>query len=151
MSNFNGHFTGGLVTASVSTCAIVAVNNHYHLNLHGLDYAFNWASVLFFSLFPDVDIKSKPSKIFYSVFFVVLCYLYITKQFQTATILAMLAITPQMTNHRGFFHYKITALIIPAYVFILSTQHYLPLNVAITMYVSGVIGYYTHLILDSKL
>ena len=150
MSNFNGHFTGGLIASCIGTSIAVIGNQHMHWMLSIEDCAFIWSSTLFFSLFPDIDIKSKPSKIFYTAFFIGLCYLYLTKRFETATILSMLAITPQMTKHRGFFHYKITALLIPAYTFILYGQHYMTLHTAVAMYFAGVVGYFTHLLLDNE-
>ena len=62
MSNFNGHFTGGLVVATVGTCAAVALNSNFNWHLQPRDFAYMWGSGVFFSLFPDIDIKSKPSK-----------------------------------------------------------------------------------------
>lgn len=150
MSNFNGHFTGGLIATAVTTVVAVTCASKFNLSMQVSNLAFVAGSTLFFSLFPDIDIKSKPSKMFYSAFFVLLCYLYITKQFQTATILSMLAVTPQMTKHRGIFHHKLTALMIPGYVFILSSQHYITSTTALFAYVAGVAGYYTHLLLDNE-
>lgn len=151
MSNFSGHYKGGLISATTLTAAVFVGNQHFHWNLEIIAYPCIWCNTLFFSLFPDVDIKSTPSKMFYRAVFIVLCILYFLKKFESASLVAILSITPQMTKHRGFFHHKLTALTLPGYSFLLYSQHYIGLQFAIFLYIAGVIGYYTHLFLDGDL
>ncbi len=151
MSNFSGHYSGGLVTATIATTASVFASQHLHWNLEWYAYPCIFGNVLFFSLFPDVDVKSTPSKLFYKAVFIVLCVLFVMKKFESASLIAILSITPQMTKHRGIFHHKLTALALPGYSFLLANQHYIGFQFAIALYIAGVIGYFTHLFLDGDL
>jgi len=56
------------------------------------------------SLFPDVDIKSKGQKLFYSLLFLVLIALALFERFKLIAILSCCCMTPLLVHHRGLFH-----------------------------------------------
>ena len=146
MSNFNGHYNGGMFGAALSVSVSYIVfdfTEPMHIVSIGL-------STLAFSLFPDIDIKSTPSKIFYTLFLVYLGILYYLKKFELATLSSMLAILPQVTKHRGIFHSPIAAVLIPSYPIYFYYNGMIPLNFTLALWGSGTIGYIIHLILDKK-
>lgn len=93
------------------------------------------------SIFPDIDIKSKSSRIIYLLIFLSSIGLYFFYSMPIAFILLAFSILPQLTSHRGFFH-SITACItissIP--IFFLGISN--PLSIPFC------IGFIIHLIAD---
>lgn len=93
------------------------------------------------SIFPDIDIKSKSSRILYLLIFLSSIGLYFYGQISIAFILLAFSILPQLTSHRGFFH-SITACIglsaIPIYFLGISNPFSIPFCV----------GFIIHLIAD---
>ena len=146
MSNFAGHATAGIVASSV--CAGVLVYTKTKWNLSVDDIVIPSMLMFIFSLFPDIDIKSTPSKIFYTIIFVSLLYLYLNELYQLGNLLAIVAIVPQIVSHRGVFHSPITAFALPSFVFYLKYIGEIDLKLALLVYVGSVIGYFIHLTLD---
>ena len=112
MSMFREHWIGGLVAYSaffiISLIATVAVPILYETMPQDwnptippvsdfLQIIGCFVIAVLFGLWPDVDIKSKSQKIFYSVLFTLL---------------------PIMSKHRGWTHAKITMILLPC-VFLL--------------------------------
>ena len=191
MSMFREHWIGGLVAYStffvISLIATVAVPIFYH----GIPQAWNptippvsdlikiigcFVVAVLFGLWPDVDIKSKSQKIFYTVLFVlnVVLIVFLQKYLESA-LLGLFAMLPILSKHRGWTHAKITMILLPV-VFLLipiytgypewqSTGNlvdnfnalqdwdYLPHAIlsGLPFYVAGFIGYATHLHLDGIL
>ena len=145
MSNFNGHYKGGLIGATLVVVGgiLSGIEEPIHLIAMGL-------STLAFALFPDIDIKSTPSKIFYGLFLIYLTVLYYLQEFKLATISSMIAMLPQVTKHRGVFHSVMAAIIIPAYPLYFSQTGSIEIRQAVTLWVCGTVGYFIHLVLDKK-
>jgi len=146
MSNFAGHATAGIVASSVYAGVLVYCKGKFNLSID--DIVMSTVSLFVFSLFPDIDIKSTPSKIFYTIILGVLLYLYLSGLYQLGNILAIIAIIPQIVSHRGIFHSPFTAIVLPSYVFYLKYIGEIDLKLAILVYVGSVVGYLTHLALD---
>lgn len=155
MSNFAGHAVGGSIAAGVvgivaSYTNIPFVENANSLVLSGL--------VFLFSLFPDLDTASIPQRWFYRILFFVLCGLFFYKQFETATLLAIVFLVPILHKHRGLTHYFTFSLIFPwIVVFVINTHIFnndIILNEifsAFGIYIIAVyIGWWTHLLIDLK-
>ena len=72
-----------------------------------------------FGLWPDVDIKSKSQKIFYTVLFAlnVVLIVFFQKYLESA-LLGLFAMLPIMSKHRGWTHAKVTMILLPG-VFLL--------------------------------
>ena len=144
MANFLGHSIGGIVTSSVG-CFVLFYNKE-RLNISTEELIIFPLVSYMFSLFPDIDIKSKPSKFFYSIIIISLIYFYYMKMYSLANVVAIVSLIPQIVSHRGFFHSIYAAFIIPAImVFILPSG----VN-KMFLYYFALLGYYTHLVLDSK-
>ena len=142
MSNFNGHRNLGIF-ASI----IVLVILFYLRGVLSLSTQVVWECALvtfLFSLFPDLDTKSTPSRVFY---FIMICYLgwaYLSGQHKTAHLVAGTAMLPQILTHRGLLHSHVTSIILPGIVFLSGMS----LQSSIIMYLAGVFGYNAHLFLD---
>ena len=145
MSNFNGHYKGGLVGASITIGIAIAIGETEPINLSAIGL-----STLAFALFPDIDNKSTPSKIFYGLFLFYLGILYYLKEYKIGTISSMIAILPQIPKHRGIFHSLTAAFLIPAYPFYFYYSAMISLNLSMALWASGVLGYIIHLTLDKK-
>lgn len=145
MSNFNGHYKGGLAGAVTMLGIGIAIGETEPIRLGAVAF-----STLAFALFPDIDIKSTPSKIFYGLFLIYLGVLYYLQEFKIATISSMIAISPQITKHRGIFHSLAVAFLIPSYPFYFSYTKVIPVDFATLLWGSGVLGYLIHLALDKK-
>ena len=131
---FREHWIGGLVAYStffiISLIATLAVPIFYN----GVPEAWNptippvldflqiigcFVIAVLFGLWPDVDIKSKSQKIFYSVLFVVNVVLIVFLQkYLESALLGLFAMLPIMSKHRGWTHAKITMILLPG-VFLL--------------------------------
>ncbi len=134
MSMFREHWIGGLVAYStffiISLVATLAVPIFYNTVpeawnptippvLDFLQIIGCFVIAVLFGLWPDVDIKSKSQKIFYSVLFVlnVVLIVFLQKYLESA-LLGLFAMLPIMSKHRGWTHAKITMILLPG-VFLL--------------------------------
>lgn len=144
MANFVGHSIGGIITSSIGCCVLMYNKERWNISLEEI-MIFPLVSFMF-SLFPDIDIKSKPSKFFYSIIIISLVYFYYIKMYSLANVVAIVSLIPQIVSHRGFFHSIYAAILIPALM-----TYIIPLEInKIVLYMFAIGGYYTHLILDSK-
>jgi hypothetical protein len=148
MSNYAGHRNAGIVGAIVGAVALYYGRSYVHITYQ--EIGLSAAVIFIFSLFPDIDIKSAPSKVFYTIVAIILGSCYYTKQYAIGNLLGLIAIIPQITKHRGFFHHPITAFGLPASVFYIHYIEVIELKLAILIYVSAVFGYLIHLIKDHQ-
>ena len=134
MSMFREHWIGGLVAYSaffiISLIATVAVPILYETMPHDwnptippvsdfLQIIGCFVIAVLFGLWPDVDIKSKSQKIFYSVLFALNVVLIVFLQrYLESALLGLFAMLPIMSKHRGWTHAKITMILLPG-VFLL--------------------------------
>jgi hypothetical protein len=109
MAGYKGHLYGGLV---VYACVITMVLSS---GLATTLTVFEW---LLFSLagalFPDVDIKSKGQKLFYSVVCCLLVFFFYQGSFELFAVVTSLAMVPLLVNHRGLFHRTWFVILFPA-------------------------------------
>lgn len=56
------------------------------------------------SLFPDIDVKSKGQKIFYTLLLIFLIYCLCIQRWDLFALLSLLAVIPLLVKHRGIFH-----------------------------------------------
>lgn len=134
MSMFREHWIGGLVAYStffiISFIATFAVPILYDTVPQEWNPTIPpvkdivkiigcFAVAVLFGLWPDVDIKSKSQKIFYTVLFGlnVVLIVFLQKYLESA-LLGLFAMLPIMSRHRGWTHAKITMLLLPS-VFLL--------------------------------
>ncbi len=159
--NFKGHITAGTVAGlGLSFFA------HIFLNMHGSILVQIAAITICFGLLPDLDVTSIPQKWFFRFIFFCLIYFAIKHQFQIATLIAIAAITPLLSQHRGWTHNIFSAIFIPAgtiliYYFIASDinfeKFFMPDNVIKILkqetwiIIPATLGWVTHLFVDYKL
>ena len=134
MSMFREHWIGGLVAYStffiVSLIATFAVPILHDSVSQGWNPTISpvtaplkiigcFAVAVLFGLWPDVDIKSKSQKIFYSVLFALnLVLIVFLQKYLESALLGLFAMLPIMSKHRGWTHAKTTMILLPS-VFLL--------------------------------
>lgn len=188
MSMFREHWLGGLtaysiffivsliVTVSVSIVYEAPVDWNPTIAMDPLGILACFTIALLFGLFPDVDIKSKSQRIFYSLLFVLNLSLLLFQRYLESAILGLFAILPILSKHRGWTHSRITMILLPG-VFLVIPLYVeysgnlvgwkdLPelldslvayenfdetIRSGIAFYVAGLIGYASHLFLDGIL
>jgi hypothetical protein len=64
MSNYVGHRNAGIAVATISAIGLYVFRDEIY-NITYQEIALSSFFIFVFSLFPDVDVKSIPSKIFY--------------------------------------------------------------------------------------
>ena len=144
-----GHLTGGAISAwATATCA-----STFEL-IPGITHPLWWgiaATALFFSLFPDVDTDSVPRRWFYRGILLVLLYLGWVGAWIDATVVAAVAMLPLVDHHRGWTHGRfvpvLLGLLLCTGLFWWDTLA--PLYA--TFIAAGLVGWYTHLLLDGLL
>lgn len=143
MSNFSGHAIGGLTTATIATTVTFFVATHSPLVL-----ATCFVSTFLFSLFPDIDIKSTSSKIFYLFFAILSLYFFIHGVYKYSAVVGLISMIPQFFSHRGLFHSIFLAPIVCAWPFVFGSYIGLASTSFVVVWIAGMIGFYTHLFLD---
>lgn len=99
MPSYRIHLLGGLLTYLSIIQATKYANLSNHTILQGLIFC------LLGSLFPDIDVKSKGQKVFYSLLLCLLIYLAMSQKYCMFAVMSFLAITPILVRHRGVFHH----------------------------------------------
>lgn len=189
MSMFREHWLGGLtaysiffigsfiVTVSISIGYGSPLNWNPTIPLDPLGILACFTIALLFGLFPDVDIKSKSQKIFYSLLFVLnLSLILLFQRYLEAAILGLFAMLPILSKHRGWTHSRITMFLLPGLFLVIPLYveysgngvgwkelpelfHSLVENDnldetfrgGLAFYSAGLIGYASHLFLDGIL
>ena len=134
MSMFREHWIGGLVAYSTFFIISLIVTFTVPILYDTLPQEWNptippvrdvvkiigcFAVAVLFGLWPDVDIKSKSQKIFYTVLFGLNVGLIVFLQkYLESALLGLFAMLPIMSKHRGWTHAKITMILLPS-VFLL--------------------------------
>jgi hypothetical protein len=159
---FGGHTAGGIISATGVTSAylIYAASGSEGVNIFPVLRIF--LITFFFSLFPDLDVSSIPQRWFYRVIFLLLIFLGYLGEFEIATIVAVLAITPILDHHHGWTHNAYSPVIVP--IFLILIYHIVLLKNPISFELFGIfiknylwiflacsLGWYTHLFLDMRL
>ena len=144
MSGFKHHSYAGIAAGCLSVGGGI-----YYGAFTPLELALGFGTTYVFSLIPDLDVKSKPSFYFYSILLVYLGYAWFTAQYKLGLIVAGIGILPQVVKHRGIMHSGLFALLLPASAFILYFNGVCDLQISVYLFISGLIGYCAHLLLDA--
>lgn len=189
MSMFREHWIGGLTAYSVFFILSLAVSISVSI-IFGLPFDWNptislnlvvivgcFVVALLFGLWPDVDIKSKSQKIFYTVLFVFNAVLiFVFKFYTAAALIGLFAMLPILSRHRGWTHSRVTMILLPGLFFVIPIYFEYPnwnigaveltdlidsllkwdkltdvLQDGLIFYLAGVVGYASHLYLDGIL
>jgi len=104
------------------------------------------------ALFPDVDTSSKGRRLYYSAAAVADAALIAVKQYKMAAVLGFCAILPAVGGHRGWTHTWWAGVVVPSAA-LLGAVTFLdvPWQTLAPYYLAGVLGYYSHLVLDGTL
>lgn len=118
----------------------------------GIAYGASLGAVcLLFSLFPDIDTDSKGQRAFGSLLLVGIVVFIAARQFREAALMGLFATLPLISAHRGWTHTKAAMVLVPLPMAIVPYL-YMPSapRIGVPMYISGVLGYYTHLAIDGR-
>lgn len=143
MANYRQHLFGGLV-AFGAVCYFVRAYNPPLLTLA------EWClCALMGALFPDVDIKSKGQKYFYTILLITFIVLVGQKKLFLVSCMSIIALVPLLTRHRGLFHNVFFVIGFPFAVwFVLSMSHPVYAPVLLNHVIFFVAGQLSHLVLD---
>lgn len=100
-----------------------------------------------FGLYPDLDIKSIPTKFFYGLLLIFNILIFsglLLLPLQWIIIPNILILAPSLTKHRGFFH-----TMFPAMIYSITCLFLLPSPLSIIVACSLFNGYMGHLVLDN--
>lgn len=98
MPGYRTHLLGATVTYLV----ILQMIKSMHPSISVVISGFVFCAIG--SLFPDIDIKSKGQKFFYSLALIILCCFLYYKRTDLFIGLSLLSIVPLLVKHRGLFH-----------------------------------------------
>ena len=149
MASGKGHIVGGVVFLWI----FLTVMANYFFVPDTIEIVIYAAIIIMFSLWPDVDIKGLGQKVFYSIFFITdLILIFYFQHFKAAAYFCLIIILPILAKHRGWTHYRITAILlplplvlVPLFVFDGTLAEGLP------YYFAAVTGYFSHLFFDKIL
>ena len=99
MPSYKVHLVGGFVTYVLILHCIFSSEPTIATILQGLVFC------LLGALFPDIDVKSKGQKVFYSLLLILLLYLLYHEKYCMFIVMSFLAIIPILVRHRGIFHH----------------------------------------------
>ena len=151
MSTYKKHIFGG-VLFFIPLAFILGLFFDYD-NLSNLEFLLQvgilLSITLLFSLWPDVDIKSKGQLIFYRIFIVIDLALILFQKHQEAAYLGLFAMLPLISKHRGWTHTYLATFLIPSpflWLPILYTGKFSYSGLA--YYLAAVAGYLSHQFID---
>ncbi|MDP8228236.1 MAG: metal-dependent hydrolase [Candidatus Electryoneaceae bacterium] len=149
MANGREHLTVGTMV----TVIYIVVSSLFWV-IGWLDLAIYLIIGMMASVWPDIDTKSMGQKAFYRLFFIFNGYLIVTEQYQISAYLASFVILPLLTKHRGWTHTSLSMILIPSPLLLypMYQQSFERWDGAgLPYYLAAVIGYMSHLILDTRL
>lgn len=164
LMNFRGHLTGGIISGATLAIFKLVCKGTLNLSAFPRMAAAIFGITVFFSIFPDLDTNSVPQRWFYRVVFLILIYLGYRKQYELATLLAVISLTPILGQHRGWTHNRLSPFFVPLFLagiyeyFISKDSFFYDLSFQriyghfknyIWFIIASIIGWYTHLLLDS--
>lgn len=143
MANYRQHLFGGVI-AFGAVCFFMRAYNPPLLTL-----AEWFLCALMGALFPDVDIKSKGQKYFYTILLISFIVLVGQRKLFLVSCMSIIALVPLLTRHRGLFHNVFFVITFPFAVwFVLSMSHPVYARVLLNHVVFFVVGQLSHLLLD---
>ncbi|OGB86261.1 hypothetical protein A3J41_00455 [candidate division TM6 bacterium RIFCSPHIGHO2_12_FULL_38_8] len=99
MPSYRVHLVGGFATYAIILQLMKSAKPTIATVLQGLVFC------LLGALFPDIDVKSKGQKVFYSLLFLLLLYLIMQEKYCMFVVMSFLGIIPILVRHRGIFHH----------------------------------------------
>ncbi len=99
MPSYRVHLIGGLVTYLGILQLIKYSEPTIHTIIQGLIFC------LLGALFPDIDVKSKGQKVFYTLLLFFLIYLVVVQNYCLFVSVSFLGVVPILVRHRGVFHH----------------------------------------------
>ena len=149
MASGKGHIVGGFVFLWL----FLTVLSNYFFVPSAMEIVIYAAIAIMFSLWPDVDIKSIGQKLFYTIFFITDAILiFYFKELETAAYFGLLIILPVLAKHRGWTHWRSTAILLPVPLMLAPMYMYGgTLLEGAPYYCAAVTGYFSHLFFDKKL
>jgi len=149
MSSGKGHIVGGFVFLWL----FLTVLSNYFFVPSAMEIVIFAAIAIMFALWPDVDIKSIGQKLFYTIFFVTdVVLIFYFKELETAAYFGLLIILPILAKHRGWTHWRSTAILLPVPLMLAPMYMYGgTLLEGAPYYCAAVTGYFSHLFFDKKL
>ena len=149
MASGKGHLIGGIVFLWI----FLTVLANYFFIPEPIDIVIYTAIILLFSLWPDVDIKGLGQKVFYTIFFITdLVLIFYFQNYKASAYFGLLIILPVLAKHRGWTHYRSTAIILPTPLILIPSFVFNgTLFEGIPYYCAAVTGYMSHLFFDKKL
>lgn len=147
MPGYKGHLTGCTVVAGGALASLIYFN---HINATPLTIAALFAVALMATMFPDTDTESKGQNFFYAIMAFVDVILIINKEYEWAALLGLFAMLPALGKHRGWTHTWWAMLVVPLPLIFLPMAFFqTPWEVTLPFYIAAVVGYGTHLVLDT--
>lgn len=148
MPNYRGHLVGGAITYGIVTVALVTTHPTFHPRLD--DLVLWLIMCLLGSLFPDIDIRSKGKHIFHHFLLLISIVALITKNWYALWFIAVMALFPLLTSHRGAMHSIWFIFVAPFLIITGLTIFYgnKIITPAFGCYIFFVAGALSHLILD---
>ena len=147
MPGYRTHVTGAIVSA-----AATLVITHWRMPIAALLTSNNIACLAAGAcggLFPDIDIKSKGQKLWYSAIVPLWGAALVMRHTVFICVLSVLAVIPPLLPHRGITHELWFILLAPlGGPFLVSVYQPAYLSFAIDLYFFFVIGAISHLVLD---
>jgi hypothetical protein len=149
MASGKGHLLGGLVFL----WAFLTILANYFFVPNSMEIIIYGAIIILFSLWPDVDIKGLGQKFFYTIFFITdLFLIFYFEEYKASAYFGLLIILPILAKHRGWTHYRSTAVLLP--LPLITVPFYVfngSLIEGVPYYLAAVTGYFSHLFFDKKL
>jgi len=143
--NYKSHMIGGIITSTISLILIYLFTDMM-TNRTELIYPI---TVFIFSLYPDLDTASKPSRHYYIIGILLFIYLVHIYMIFSSFLVILFITLPKMFPHRGFVH-TIRFSIISGAIYYGIIYNIIDVEFKYIM-ASVVIGYLTHLTLDKHI
>lgn len=145
MPGYKGHIAGGIVIYGV-TLAVIMQN----LNPSPVTMIEWFCFTVAGALFPDIDIKSKGQKLFYWLLLGIIGYLIFHGYAECIPFIAILAIVPLLSRHRGLFHKLWFVILLPSAVAFLMMAYWAPSCSSLIFFdcLFFIMGAISHLVLD---
>ena len=135
--NFPGHITGGIITGVVSSAVVFNQTHHIETALGAGAFAIVCA------LYPDTDIKSKPSQMFIPFMILMAIVGFFTFHWVLSVVFLILVGVSAVAPHRGITHSIAFGALFSFAIPTLLLGLFIP-----SIVFAGMAGYATHLLLD---
>jgi len=149
LPGYRGHVVGGALIWSGCFAAAIQFNM---LQPSPETAVVLGGTALMGALFPDTDTDSKGQNLFYLIMVILNLALMIKGMYRWSAVLGFCAMLPALGRHRGWTHTWWAMLLVPFPILLLPVVFYeQPLSRLLPLYLSAVIGYFSHLLLDRAL